>query len=78
MLDCWMALTEEYAIEFATMVAPYRIYWMEECLQPDDYDGFGRLQERIKSTLLATFRCKNDVSDERQIRRGFRGYPPPR
>ena len=55
----------------------YRIYWMEECLQPDDYDGFGRLQERIKSTLLATFRCKNDVSDERQIRRGFRGYSPP-
>jgi len=54
MLDCWMALTEEYAIEFATMVAPYRIYWMEECLQPDDYDGFGRLHERIKSTLLAT------------------------
>src|SRR3989454_10624052 len=54
MLDCWMALTEEYAIEFAAMVAPYRIYWMEECLQPDDYDGFGRLHERIKSTLLAT------------------------
>jgi len=54
MLDCWMALTEEYAIEFAAMVAPYRIYWMEECLQPDDYAGFGRLHERIKSTLMAT------------------------
>src|SRR2546422_11092726 len=53
-LPIWMALTEEYAIEFAAMVAPYRIYWMEECLQPDDYDGFGRLHERIKSTLLAT------------------------
>ena len=50
MLDCWMALTEDYAIEFAAMVEPYRVYWMEECLPPDDYDGFGRLHERIKST----------------------------
>jgi len=54
MLDCWMALTEDYAIEFAEMAAPYRIYWMEECLQPDDYDGFGRLRERIISTRMAT------------------------
>lgn len=54
MLDCWMALTEEYAIEFAAMVEPYRVYWMEECLPPDDYDGFRRLHERIKSTQMAT------------------------
>jgi L-rhamnonate dehydratase len=54
MLDCWMALTEEYTLEFAELVAPYRIHWMEEVLQPDDYEGFGRLHERIKSTLLAT------------------------
>ncbi len=54
MLDCWMALTEDYTIEFAEMAAPYRIYWMEECLPPDDYDGFGRLRERIKSTRMAT------------------------
>ena len=31
MLDCWMALTEHYTIEFAEMVEPYRVYWMEEC-----------------------------------------------
>jgi L-rhamnonate dehydratase len=54
MLDCWMALTKEYAIEFAERVAPYRIYWMEECLQPDDYEGFGQLHEKIKSILIAT------------------------
>ena len=54
MLDCWMALTVEYTIEFAAMAAPFRIHWMEECLQPDDYDGFGRLHERIQSTLMAT------------------------
>ena len=54
MLDCWMALTEEYAIEFAAMVEPYRVYWMEECLPPDEYGGFRRLHERIKSTQMAT------------------------
>ena len=54
MLDCWMALTEDYTVEFAEMAAPYRIYWMEECLPPDAYEGFGRLRERIKSTRMAT------------------------
>lgn len=54
MLDCWMALTEDYTIEFAERAAPYRIHWMEECLQPDDYEGFGRLRERIKSARMAT------------------------
>jgi L-alanine-DL-glutamate epimerase-like enolase superfamily enzyme len=54
MLDCWMALTEEYAIEFAAMVEPYRVYWIEECLPPDEYGGFRRLHERIKSTQMAT------------------------
>ena len=43
MLDCWMSWTERYTLEMAEMVAPYRVYWMEECLQPHDYEGFGRL-----------------------------------
>ena len=54
MLDCWMSWTERYTIEMAEMVAPYRIYWMEEVLQPHDYAGFGRLNEQIKSTRIAT------------------------
>ena len=54
MLDCWMALTERYTIELAEMVAPYRVYWMEECLQPHDYAGFGRLNAQIKSTRIVT------------------------
>jgi L-rhamnonate dehydratase len=54
MLDCWMALNEQYTIEFAEMVAPYRVYWMEECLPPHDFEGFGRLREAIKSTRIAT------------------------
>ena len=54
MLDCWMAWTERYTLEMAEMVAPYRVYWMEECLQPHDYEGFGRLNAAIKSTRIAT------------------------
>ena len=54
MLDCWMAWTERYTIEIAEMMAPYRVYWMEECLQPHDYEGFGRLRQQIKSTRIVT------------------------
>ena len=54
MLDCWMSWTERYTIEMAELVAPYRVYWMEECLQPHDYEGFGRLNAQIKSTRIVT------------------------
>ncbi len=54
MLDCWMALTERYTIELAEMLAPHRIYWMEECLPPHDYAGFGRLSAQIPSTRIVT------------------------
>lgn len=54
MLDCWMAWTERYTIEMAEMLAPHRVYWMEECLQPHDYAGFGRLNARITSTRIVT------------------------
>jgi L-rhamnonate dehydratase len=54
MLDCWMAWTERYTLEMADMVAPYRVYWMEECLQPHDYAGFGRLNAAIRSTRIVT------------------------
>ncbi len=54
MIDCWMALTELYTIELAEAVAPYRVHWLEEVLQPDEYEGFARLNAQITSTLLAT------------------------
>ena len=54
MLDCWMAFTEQYALELAARLEPYRIYWIEECLPPDDYAGMGRLHAKIKSTRVAT------------------------
>jgi len=54
MLDCWMAWTERYTLEMAEMFEPYKVYWMEECLQPHDYEGFGRLNQAIKSTRIVT------------------------
>jgi len=54
MLDCWMAFTEEYASQLAARLAPYRVYWMEECLMPDDYAGMGRLKAQVRSTRMAT------------------------
>ncbi|MCW5978003.1 MAG: hypothetical protein KIT09_07985 [Bryobacteraceae bacterium] len=54
MLDCWMAWTERYTIEMAELLEPYRVYWMEEVLQPHDYEGFGRLRQIIKSTRIVT------------------------
>jgi|YNPMSStandDraft_1061717.scaffolds.fasta_scaffold00420_12 L-rhamnonate dehydratase len=54
MLDCWMAWTEDYTREMAEMAAPYRVYWMEECLPPHDYAGFGRLRAAIRTTRIAT------------------------
>jgi len=38
----------------AEMLEPYRVYWMEEVLQPHDYSGFGRLRKAIKSTRIVT------------------------
>ena len=54
MVDCWMALTERYTLELAAALEPYRVYWLEECLPPDDYAGFGRLRRQITSTRIAT------------------------
>ena len=54
MLDCWMAWTERYTLDMAELLAPYRVYWMEEVLQPHDYEGFGRLRQAIKSTRIVT------------------------
>ena len=39
MFDCYMALTVPYAIDLARALEPYNVYWLEECLPPDDYDG---------------------------------------
>ena len=45
---------EDYTIQLAEALGSYRVYWLEEVLPPDEYEGFACLRSRIKSTFLAT------------------------
>ena len=52
MLDCYMALTLPYAVELARALEPYNLYWLEECLPPDDYEGCSALKAAVSSCLF--------------------------
>lgn len=47
MLDCYMALTPDYAAELARRISPYNLQWIEEPLMPDDYQGHKKLAQKI-------------------------------
>jgi L-rhamnonate dehydratase len=44
MIDCFMSLDVGYALEFARAIEPLDVYWIEEPLHPDDWDGYRRLK----------------------------------
>ena len=44
MIDCYMALDVPYAIELANAVRPFDVYWLEEVLHPDDFEGHRHLK----------------------------------
>ena len=52
MFDCYMSLTVPYAIELAKALEPYDVYWLEECLPPDDYEGCAELKASVSSCLF--------------------------
>ena len=52
MFDCYMGLTVPYAIELARALEPLNVYWLEECLPPDDYDGCAELKASVSSCLF--------------------------
>jgi L-rhamnonate dehydratase len=45
--DCWMGLDVETAAELGHALMPYGPAWLEECLPPDDYWGYGQLRGRL-------------------------------
>ena len=49
MLDCYMALDVEYAVELAQRLKPHDLIWIEEPLMPDDYAGHAKLARRLES-----------------------------
>jgi L-rhamnonate dehydratase len=54
MLDCYMAWDVDYTITMARLIEPYEVKWIEECLPPDDYQGYRTLRRSIHSTSIAT------------------------
>lgn len=54
MLDCYMAWDVEYTLRMAELIEPYRVRWIEECLPPDDYDGYAELKQKVRKTAIAT------------------------
>lgn len=54
MVDCYMALDVPYSVELAEAVDHLDIYWLEECLAPDDIDGYRLLKERVPTMRWTT------------------------
>ncbi len=66
MIDCYMSLTVNYAAELAKRIKPYNIKWIEECLHPDDYKGYGDLRKRVQDSTMVT------CGEHEYTRYGFR------
>lgn len=52
--DCWMALTPMYALKLIDALRDCNFRWIEECLPPDDYDGYRQLVERRSHPIWIT------------------------
>ncbi len=50
----WMVNRSAYdAIELIKALEPYRIYWLEDFLHPESYEGYARVKQSRPSTRLA-------------------------
>ncbi|KAF9468368.1 enolase C-terminal domain-like protein [Collybia nuda] len=54
MVDCYMSLNVQYAIELATKCLPLNIEWWEEVFPPHDIDGFKRLKSALPQLKWTT------------------------
>ena len=53
MLDCWMGLDVEFAVRLAERLRPYGLKWLEDCLIPDDHQGYVEMRRRLPWQGLA-------------------------
>ncbi|KAK4185496.1 hypothetical protein QBC35DRAFT_516885 [Podospora australis] len=65
MVDCYMSLNVSYTIEIAKACEELNINWWEECLSPDDTDGFEQIK-RAHPTIKFT------TGEHEYSRYGFR------
>ena len=54
MLDCYMAWDLEYSLRMADALRAYSPRWIEECLPPDDYEGYATLTRKVRDMAVAT------------------------
>ena len=54
MLDCWMAFDTDFTVRLAERLRPYGLKWIEDCLIPEDMDGWSNLRQRLPWQTLAT------------------------
>jgi len=66
MIDCYMALTVPYTIRLIRAIEPFNVYWIEEFLPPDDYDGYEEVKRAVGEKILLT------TGEHEYTRYGFR------
>ncbi len=54
MLDCWMAMDEEYVVRLAEELRPYKLKWIEDYVLPDHLDAYGAIRQRLPWQTLAS------------------------
>ncbi len=62
MIDAGLCYDTKTAIQRAHQFEPYRPYWFEEPLQPDNYDGYRRLSESTSMRIAAGEEESNRLS----------------
>jgi L-rhamnonate dehydratase len=53
-VDCYMSLNVPYTIELVKACLDLNIDWWEECLSPDDFDGFEQLKRAHPTVKFTT------------------------
>ncbi|KAI9900076.1 hypothetical protein N3K66_004338 [Trichothecium roseum] len=54
MVDCYMSLNVSYTIDLVKACADLNINWWEECLSPDDTDGFEQIKRAHPTVKFTT------------------------
>ncbi|UNI15643.1 L-rhamnonate dehydratase [Purpureocillium takamizusanense] len=54
MVDCYMSLSVSYTIELVMACQDLNINWWEECLSPDDTDGFAQIKRAHPTVKFTT------------------------
>ena len=53
MLDCWAVLDTAYTVRLGEALRPYRLTWLEDYAQPDDWPGYAEVRRRLAHQMLA-------------------------